>query len=97
MDEVDADAVADPEADPEATEFEVGETAAVDSVDSGAVLVDVSDASVDRDVDSLAADLDSVDAGADELSTPLVTPAELNVPPNGAFGLTLLSVFEAAV
>lgn len=46
------------DADPDAADFEVGETADVDSVDSDAWLVDVVVIPIDMDVDSLGADVD---------------------------------------
>lgn len=42
------------------------------------------------------AEVDSAEAGAEELPALLVAALELRVPPNAAFGPTLLSVFEAA-
>lgn len=71
------------EEDPEAVVFEAA--------------VDTEVASVGVAVDSVEAEFDPVDAGAEELPVPLVMALELRVPPNGAFGLTLLSVFEAAL
>lgn len=75
--------VGEPEEDPEAVVLEA--------------VVDTEVASVEAEVGPVVAEVDPVEAGAEELPPPLVTALELTVPPNAAFGLTLLSVFEAAV